>query len=67
MCTLCTIYIYKCWLIYLQAMAVAGMTAEGKHRSIDHPKVLRTPPESPRRVRASYHTPGEYSMLFITT
>ena len=39
-------------------MAVAGMTSEGRHRNVDHPKVLRTPPESPRRVRASYHTPG---------
>lgn len=41
-----------------RAMAVAGMTPDGKHRSMDHPKVLRTPPESPRRVRASYHTPA---------
>ncbi|KAK2156437.1 hypothetical protein LSH36_213g02000 [Paralvinella palmiformis] len=40
-----------------EAMAVAGMTSDGRHRSIDHPKVLRTPPGSPGRVRASYHTP----------
>lgn len=46
-------------------MAVAGMTSDGRHRSIDHPKVLRTPPGSPGRVRASYHTPGTViSVLF---
>lgn len=39
-----------------KAMAVAGMGSDGRHRSIDHPKVLRTPPDSPHRVRASYHT-----------
>lgn len=46
-----------------QAMAVAGMTHDGHHRSIDHPKVLRTPPESPRRVRASYYTPARPMVL----
>lgn len=45
-------------IVPLQAMAVAGMSADGRHRSIDHPKVLRTPPDSPARVRASYPTPG---------
>ena len=54
--------LYSCWdfkiVLLFQAMAVAGMTSDGRHRSIDHPKVLRTPPGSPGRVRASYHTPG---------
>ncbi|XP_074644176.1 muscle calcium channel subunit alpha-1-like [Tubulanus polymorphus] len=49
-------------LAQTQAMAVAGMDSEGKHRSIDHPKVLRTPPSSPGRCRASYHTPARPSL-----
>jgi hypothetical protein len=46
-----------------QAMAVAGMAPDGRHRSIDHPKVLRTPPDSPHRVRASYHTPRPLTLV----
>ena len=61
-CVVFVSHIFGCSLtvtfIILQAMAVAGMTSDGRHRSIDHPKVLRTPPGSPGRVRASYHTPG---------
>ncbi|ELT95848.1 hypothetical protein CAPTEDRAFT_206641, partial [Capitella teleta] len=45
----------------VRAMAVAGMSSDGRHRSIDHPRVLRTPPDSPHRVRASYHTPARPS------
>ncbi|XP_064631937.1 muscle calcium channel subunit alpha-1-like isoform X8 [Lineus longissimus] len=54
-------------LAQTQAMAVAGMTADGKHRSVDHPRVLRTPPDSPRRVRASYHTPVQPSLSSPTS
>ena len=49
-------YVILTCVYWLQAMAVAGMGPDGRHRSIDHPKVLRTPPDSPHRVRASYHT-----------
>ena len=44
-------------------MAVAGLSPKGSHRSVGHPKVLRTPPDSPDRVRASYPTPGNLSSL----
>ena len=47
----------------LQVMAVAGINANGRHRSVDFPHMLRTPPDSTHRVRASYHTPG--SLLVV--
>jgi len=51
----------------MQAMAVAGMNPQGRHRSIDHPRILRTPPGPPHRVRSSYHTPGilEYKLTYL--
>ncbi|XP_070559615.1 voltage-dependent L-type calcium channel subunit alpha-1D-like isoform X5 [Ptychodera flava] len=45
-------------LAQAQAMAVAGMTPEGRARRGSPPRVWRTPPSSPKRVRASYHTPS---------
>ncbi|XP_077996994.1 muscle calcium channel subunit alpha-1-like [Glandiceps talaboti] len=44
-------------LAQAQAMAVAGMTPEGRPYHGSPSRVWRTPPSSPKRVRASYHTP----------
>ena len=43
---------------------MAGINANGRHRSVDFPQVLRTPPDSTHRVRASYHTPGKTTLAF---
>ncbi|XP_053377535.1 muscle calcium channel subunit alpha-1-like isoform X3 [Mercenaria mercenaria] len=39
------------------AMAVAGLTPEGRQREMDYPNVQRTPMSSPNRVRSSYTQP----------
>lgn len=56
----------SCSNLIFQALAVAGINSHGRHRSIDYPGVLRTPPDSSNRVRASYHTPGLVSLVQLT-
>ncbi|CAD5115428.1 DgyrCDS4403 [Dimorphilus gyrociliatus] len=46
------------------AMAVAGMTPDGRDHVLDH-RSYRTPPESPRRVRSAYEQPPVSSRRLV--